>query len=126
MVANWVASRRSTFVPESFDLQEGSMLASATSTRRATAVPKTLPVRAAAPRRQLGGVVRSAGEGRLVGLPAPEFEAEAVYDQEFINVKLSDYKYDVIALTCLVCLPLAGSEHTESPSLRATVPWPFL
>jgi len=27
----------------------------------------------------------------LVGNPAPDFEAEAVFDQEFINVKLSDY-----------------------------------
>jgi alkyl hydroperoxide reductase subunit AhpC len=27
----------------------------------------------------------------LVGNKAPDFEAEAVFDQEFINVKLSDY-----------------------------------
>lgn len=36
-------------------------------------------------------VVR-AGEVPLVGNAAPDFEAEAVFDQEFINVKLSDYK----------------------------------
>ncbi|GMH26364.1 hypothetical protein Nepgr_028207 [Nepenthes gracilis] len=35
-------------------------------------------------------VVR-AGELPLVGNPAPDFEAEAVFDQEFIKVKLSDY-----------------------------------
>ncbi|KAL0910494.1 hypothetical protein M5K25_021482 [Dendrobium thyrsiflorum] len=27
----------------------------------------------------------------LVGNPAPDFEAEAVFDQEFVQVKLSDY-----------------------------------
>ena len=31
-------------------------------------------------------------EGRLVGCPAPDFEATAVYDQEFMDIKLSDYK----------------------------------
>ncbi|KAG9135695.1 hypothetical protein Leryth_002426 [Lithospermum erythrorhizon] len=37
-------------------------------------------------------VVRaSANELPLVGNKAPDFEAEAVFDQEFINVKLSDY-----------------------------------
>lgn len=35
--------------------------------------------------------VKCSADGRLVGLPAPDFEAEAVYDQEFMNVKLSDY-----------------------------------
>ncbi|NMR96180.1 redoxin domain-containing protein, partial [Vibrio parahaemolyticus] len=35
----------------------------------------------------------------MVGNTAPDFEAEAVFDQEFINVKLSDYigkKYVVL------------------------------
>ncbi|KAJ3675129.1 hypothetical protein LUZ60_004171 [Juncus effusus] len=38
-------------------------------------------------------VSKASGEGalRLVGDVAPDFEAEAVFDQEFINVKLSDY-----------------------------------
>lgn len=31
-------------------------------------------------------------EATFVGTPAPEFSAEAVFDQEFVNVKLSDYK----------------------------------
>ncbi|KAL2476170.1 Thioredoxin-dependent peroxiredoxin [Abeliophyllum distichum] len=35
-------------------------------------------------------VVR-ASELPLVGNPAPDFEAEAVFDQEFIKVKLSEY-----------------------------------
>lgn len=32
------------------------------------------------------------GTGRLVGLPAPDFEAEAVFEKKFIDVKLSDYR----------------------------------
>ena len=27
----------------------------------------------------------------IVGYPAPDFEVDAVYDQEFVTVKLSDY-----------------------------------
>ncbi|XP_021765707.1 2-Cys peroxiredoxin BAS1, chloroplastic-like isoform X1 [Chenopodium quinoa] len=37
-------------------------------------------------------VVRASAELPLVGNIAPDFEAEAVFDQEFINVKLSDYR----------------------------------
>ncbi|RAL41635.1 unnamed protein product [Cuscuta campestris] len=36
-------------------------------------------------------VVRASTKLPLVGNKAPDFEAEAVFDQEFINVKLSDY-----------------------------------
>ncbi|KAI5433723.1 myb-like DNA-binding protein bas1, variant 2 [Lathyrus oleraceus] len=36
-------------------------------------------------------VVRASGELPLVGNSAPDFEAEAVFDQEFIKVKLSEY-----------------------------------
>lgn len=36
-------------------------------------------------------VVKATSELPLVGNIAPDFEAEAVFDQEFINVKLSDY-----------------------------------
>ncbi|KAF5750570.1 2-Cys peroxiredoxin BAS1 chloroplastic-like [Tripterygium wilfordii] len=36
-------------------------------------------------------VKASAGEPPLVGNVAPDFEAEAVFDQEFIKVKLSEY-----------------------------------
>ena len=36
-------------------------------------------------------VVKASSELPLVGNIAPDFEAEAVFDQEFINVKLSDY-----------------------------------
>ncbi|XP_021766570.1 2-Cys peroxiredoxin BAS1, chloroplastic [Chenopodium quinoa] len=37
-------------------------------------------------------VVRASADLPLVGNVAPDFEAEAVFDQEFINVKLSDYR----------------------------------
>lgn len=43
-------------------------------------------------RRCNAGVVKACGEGRLVGLPAPLFEAEGVFDQEFQTIKLDDYK----------------------------------
>ncbi|XVE61413.1 hypothetical protein DITRI_Ditri06bG0037800 [Diplodiscus trichospermus] len=36
-------------------------------------------------------VVKASSELPLVGNPAPDFEAEAVFDQEFIKVKLSEY-----------------------------------
>ncbi|KAL3379372.1 hypothetical protein AABB24_000203 [Solanum stoloniferum] len=36
-------------------------------------------------------VVRASNEVPLVGNKAPDFEAEAVFDQEFIKVKLSEY-----------------------------------
>eukprot|EP00892_Ulva_mutabilis_P004036 jgi/Ulvmu1/2003/UM012_0166.1 len=74
------------------------MIATAASARRAAVASKGLSTRPSVPRRQSGVVARSAGEGRLVGLPAPEFEAEAVYDQEFMNVKLSDYKGKYVVL----------------------------
>ncbi|KAK7278717.1 hypothetical protein RJT34_23753 [Clitoria ternatea] len=44
-------------------------------------------------------LVKASNELPLVGNTAPDFEAEAVFDQEFINVKLSDYigkKYVVL------------------------------
>ncbi|KAK4766423.1 hypothetical protein SAY87_008065 [Trapa incisa] len=47
------------------------------------------PSRSARSRRNL--VSRASSEAPLVGNTSPDFEAEAVFDQEFINVKLSDY-----------------------------------
>lgn len=73
------------------------MFTFASSSRRAAAMPKSISARPLAPRSLSSVTVRSCGEGRLVGLPAPEFEAEAVFDQEFVNVKLSDYKYVTLA-----------------------------
>ncbi|XP_068658813.1 2-Cys peroxiredoxin BAS1, chloroplastic-like [Aristolochia californica] len=44
-----------------------------------------------APKCSRRNFVVNASQLPLVGNPAPDFEAEAVFDQEFINVKLSDY-----------------------------------
>ncbi|KAK4478857.1 hypothetical protein RD792_014362 [Penstemon davidsonii] len=52
-------------------------------------VPRSLSSRVSSAKRR-SFVVR-ASELPLVGNVAPDFEAEAVFDQEFINVKLSDY-----------------------------------
>lgn len=54
-------------------------------------------------RRGNAGVVKACGEGRLVGLPAPLFEAEGVFDQEFQTIKLDDYKCALFAsLLCSI------------------------
>ncbi|KAJ0480662.1 putative thioredoxin-dependent peroxiredoxin [Helianthus annuus] len=55
---------------------QSKSLRSSLSLRPSTARRNTFVVKAALP---------------LVGNQAPDFEAEAVFDQEFINVKLSDY-----------------------------------
>lgn len=47
----------------------------------------------------------SLGNGRLVGLPAPDFEAEAVFEKKFIDVKLSDYRLAAaVSYTCHIVL----------------------
>ncbi|MFS8004700.1 putative thioredoxin-dependent peroxiredoxin [Helianthus anomalus] len=61
----------------SLTFQSKSLLRSSLSLRPSTARRNTFLVKAAVL--------------PLVGNPAPDFEAEAVFDQEFINVKLSDY-----------------------------------
>ncbi|CAI9097627.1 OLC1v1034098C1 [Oldenlandia corymbosa var. corymbosa] len=53
-------------------------------------VPRSLSSRSAAPKRR-SLVVRAGDDLPLVGNVAPDFEAEAVFDQEFIKVKLSEY-----------------------------------
>ncbi|XP_031102898.1 2-Cys peroxiredoxin BAS1, chloroplastic [Ipomoea triloba] len=53
-------------------------------------VPRSLSSRAAQAKHR-SFVVRASSELPLVGNQAPDFEAEAVFDQEFIKVKLSDY-----------------------------------
>ncbi|XP_031128168.1 2-Cys peroxiredoxin BAS1, chloroplastic [Ipomoea triloba] len=53
-------------------------------------VPRLLSSRSAQPKHR-SFVVRASSELPLVGNQAPDFEAEAVFDQEFINVKLSEY-----------------------------------
>ncbi|KAH6762118.1 2-cysteine peroxiredoxin B [Perilla frutescens var. hirtella] len=52
-------------------------------------VPRSLPSGSSSSRRR--SLVVRASELPLVGNVAPDFEAEAVFDQEFIKVKLSEY-----------------------------------
>ncbi|OIT20635.1 PREDICTED: 2-Cys peroxiredoxin BAS1, chloroplastic [Nicotiana attenuata] len=53
-------------------------------------VPRSLSSRVAQSQRRRF-TVRASSELPLVGNQAPDFEAEAVFDQEFIKVKLSEY-----------------------------------
>lgn len=53
-------------------------------------VPRSISSRSSVSKRR-GFVVRASSELPLVGNKAPDFEAEAVFDQEFIKVKLSEY-----------------------------------
>ena len=73
---------------EKVDNMSASMIKSVKAVRPAVVAPVRANRRFA--NRASSTVVRS---GRLVGLPAPDFEADAVFDQEFETVKLSDYKY---------------------------------
>ncbi|KAJ8432056.1 hypothetical protein Cgig2_016335 [Carnegiea gigantea] len=68
-------------------------------------------------------VVR-AGELPLVGNAAPDFEAEAVFDQEFINVKLSDYKgkkYFLNSSTLFVEITAFSDRYAEFEKLNTEV-----
>jgi hypothetical protein len=51
---------------------------------------------------------------RLVGVKAPDFEAEAVYDQEFINVSLEKYQYATICpLSFVIEMLMARAGHSH-------------
>ncbi|XP_068662170.1 2-Cys peroxiredoxin BAS1, chloroplastic isoform X2 [Aristolochia californica] len=68
-------------VPRSFSgLRRSSSFQASRATRPVTA-----------PKCSRRSFVVNASQLPLVGNSAPDFEAEAVFDQEFINVKLSDY-----------------------------------
>ena len=73
--------------------------------RSPTAAARPLRLSASSSRsaRASSFVARAGGvdDAPLVGNKAPDFDAEAVFDQEFINVKLSDYigkKYVILPL----------------------------
>jgi hypothetical protein len=65
------------------------MFASKRVTTSRTVVQLRAPLRTHQKKR--AATVASCGGGRLVGLTAPDFEADAVFDQEFTSVKLSEY-----------------------------------
>lgn len=57
---------------------------------------RAMPVRPAVSRRAVK--VQASGDFPLVGSKAPDFKAQAVYDQEFIEVSLSKYKGKYVVL----------------------------
>ncbi|CAN0879422.1 2-Cys peroxiredoxin BAS1-like, chloroplastic [Linum grandiflorum] len=76
-------------------------------------------------------VVRATSELPLVGNIAPDFEAEAVFDQEFIKVKLSEYigkKYVVLffypldfTFVCPTEITAFSDRHAEFEKLNTEV-----
>ncbi|XP_050384478.1 2-Cys peroxiredoxin BAS1, chloroplastic [Argentina anserina] len=76
-------------------------------------------------------VKASAGELPLVGNVAPDFEAEAVFDQEFINVKLSDYigkKYVILffypldfTFVCPTEITAFSDRHAEFEAINTEI-----
>ncbi|CAN6716899.1 unnamed protein product [Malus baccata var. baccata] len=76
-------------------------------------------------------VKASAGELPLVGNVAPDFEAEAVFDQEFVNVKLSEYigkKYVILffypldfTFVCPTEITAFSDRHAEFAELNTEI-----
>ncbi|XP_028795518.1 2-Cys peroxiredoxin BAS1, chloroplastic isoform X2 [Neltuma alba] len=76
-------------------------------------------------------VVKASSEVPLVGNKAPDFEAEAVFDQEFINVKLSDYigkKYVILffypldfTFVCPTEITAFSDRHAEFEALNTEI-----
>ncbi|WCJ34213.1 Peroxiredoxin-2 [Euphorbia peplus] len=76
-------------------------------------------------------LVKATSELPLVGNVAPDFEAEAVFDQEFINVKLSDYigkKYVILffypldfTFVCPTEITAFSDRHAEFEKINTEV-----
>ncbi|XP_019153616.1 PREDICTED: 2-Cys peroxiredoxin BAS1, chloroplastic [Ipomoea nil] len=82
---------RATISPNSFSASSHTLAlpSSFTPLRHCNPLVSRAP-RSAQPKHR-SFVARASSELPLVGNQAPDFEAEAVFDQEFINVKLSEY-----------------------------------
>ncbi|KAL9263211.1 2-Cys peroxiredoxin BAS1-like, chloroplastic-like protein [Drosera capensis] len=115
----------------------------AASSISSISMPQRLSLRSAplslSPRRPLsssarsGGrlVVRASAELPLVGNVAPDFEAEAVFDQEFIKVKLSEYigkKYVILffypldfTFVCPTEITAFSDRHAEFEKLNTEI-----
>ena len=52
------------------------------------------------------GLVGGAPVPPLVGNIAPDFSAQAVYDQEFVDITLSQYRVNTVAFACWCCYSL--------------------
>ncbi|KAJ0028048.1 hypothetical protein Pint_36134 [Pistacia integerrima] len=76
-------------------------------------------------------VVKASGVAPLVGNKAPDFEAEAVFDQEFITVKLSEYigkKYVILffypldfTFVCPTEITAFSDRHAEFEKLNTEI-----
>nr|ADX30686.1 2-Cys peroxiredoxin [Caragana jubata] len=76
-------------------------------------------------------IVKSSNELPLVGNSAPDFEAEAVFDQEFIKVKLSEYigkKYVILffypldfTFVCPTEITAFSDRHAEFEELNTEI-----
>lgn len=96
LLSSPIARNSSYISPKSSLSQTLSFSGSSSINFRSKSIHSALPVRSSTNRRNR--FVVKAGLP-LVGNKAPDFEAEAVFDQEFIKVKLSDYigkKYVVL------------------------------
>lgn len=76
-----------------------SVMASRSSTAAITKrAPARVAARAAATSRRALVVKAHCGDKPLVGSVAPDFKAQAVYDQEFMEVSLSKYRGKYVVL----------------------------
>nr|XP_043608972.1 2-Cys peroxiredoxin BAS1, chloroplastic-like [Erigeron canadensis] len=122
-------SKISSYIsPKSTLSQTLSFSSSSSITFRSKSLRSAVSVRSAASRRN--AFVVKAGLP-LVGNKAPDFEAEAVFDQEFINVKLSDYigkKYVILffypldfTFVCPTEITAFSDRHAEFEKLNTEI-----
>ncbi|KAJ6790509.1 2-Cys peroxiredoxin BAS1, chloroplastic-like [Iris pallida] len=99
---------------------------------RRSFLPRPSPMVAAAPRSSRRSfVVNALSELPLVGNVAPDFEAEAVFDQEFIKVKLSEYigkKYVILffypldfTFVCPTEITAFSDRHSEFANINTEI-----
>ncbi|KAJ6798196.1 2-Cys peroxiredoxin BAS1, chloroplastic-like [Iris pallida] len=97
-----------------------------------TSLPRPSPMVAAAPRSSRRRfAVNALSELPLVGNVAPDFEAEAVFDQEFIKVKLSEYigkKYVILffypldfTFVCPTEITAFSDRHSEFEKINTEI-----
>ncbi|KAM6547702.1 hypothetical protein CsatB_019378 [Cannabis sativa] len=97
-----------------------------------SAVPKSSSLsRSSSSHARKSFVVRASSELPLVGNVAPDFEAEAVFDQEFVKVKLSDYigkKYVILffypldfTFVCPTEITAFSDRHAEFEAINTEI-----
>lgn len=118
-----LSSPRSVAVPKSISALANPFLSSR--------IPRSVAPSRASNSRRSSFSVKASSELPLVGNVAPNFEAEAVFDQEFINVKLSDYigkKYVILffypldfTFVCPTEITAFSDRHAEFEKLNTEV-----